>query len=327
MTFLQVAGIHKQGEKEAVLTDISFTQQEFQKIAIAGETGSGKSTLLKIIAGLIQLDAGTLTFEGERVKGPAEKLVAGHPGIAYLSQQYELPEFLRVEQVLRYANSLTQEEADELYNVCKIGHLLTRRTDQLSGGERQRIALARLLLTSPKLLLLDEPFSNLDTGHKSLLKTIIQDISDNLEITCLLISHDPLDSLSWADEILVMQNGKVLQQGSPEDIYQKPVNEYVAGLFGKYNLLSSTQASIFFDTLEVSTNEKKVLVRPESFELGTDSSSAVAGKAHRVTFFGSHYELEVFLPQGTITVRTALPHFRKDDTVFLSLSPEKVWFI
>ncbi|WP_181304052.1 ABC transporter ATP-binding protein [Rufibacter sp. XAAS-G3-1] len=327
MTFLQVSGIYKQGEEEPVLQDISFCQQEFQKVAIAGETGSGKSTLLKIIAGLIQPEAGTITFENERVKGPAEKLVAGHPGIAYLSQQYELPEFLRVEQVLRYANSLSQAEADALYDVCKISHLLPRRTDQLSGGERQRIALARLLLTSPKLLLLDEPFSNLDTGHKSLLKTIIQDISENLDITCILISHDPLDSLSWADEILVMQAGEILQTGTPEEIYQRPVHEYVAGLFGKYNLLSPAQAKVFPGVSEANQTQKRGLVRPESFHLGTEGGNAVAGKVKRVTYYGSHYEMEVILPEVTVTVRTGTGQLKKDDAVFVSLAPEKVWFL
>ncbi|WP_210465906.1 ABC transporter ATP-binding protein [Rufibacter roseolus] len=325
MTFLQVAGISKQGEKEEVLKDISFSQQEFQKIAIAGETGSGKSTLLKIIAGLIQPDAGTVTFEGDRVKGPAEKLVAGHPGIAYLSQQYELPEFLRVEQVLRYANSLPQEDAEELYAVCHINHLLSRRTDQLSGGERQRIALARLLLTSPKLLLLDEPFSNLDTTHKNLLKTIIQNISEQLDITCILISHDPLDSLSWADEILVMQAGTVLQKGTPQEIYQRPANEYIAGLFGKYNLLTTEQVQAFLEGSTVSLNGKSVLIRPESFQIGAEGNGTVKGKVNSITFFGSHYELQVTLSSGEVLVRTGQGNFKKGDTIFLSLVPNKVW--
>ncbi|KAA3436859.1 ABC transporter ATP-binding protein [Rufibacter hautae] len=325
MTFLEVAGIYKQGEKEAVLQDISFSQAKFQKIAIAGETGSGKSTLLKIIAGLIQPDAGTVTFEGDRVKGPAEKLVAGHPGIAYHSQQYELPEFLRVEQVLRYANSLPQEDAEELYAVCHIHHLLSRRTDQLSGGERQRIALARLLLTSPKLLLLDEPFSNLDTGHKNLLKTIIQNLSEQLDITCILISHDPLDSLSWADEILVMQAGTVSQKGTPQEIYQQPANEYIAGLFGKYTLLNPEQAQAFLGRSVASLKGKSMLVRPESFQIATKENGALEGKIKSVTFFGSHYELQVTLPTGDILVRTGQGKFNIGDTLYLTLALDKVW--
>ncbi|MFB9864615.1 ABC transporter ATP-binding protein [Rufibacter immobilis] len=327
MTFLKVAGISKQGEDEPVVQDISFTQQEFERIAIAGETGSGKSTLLKIIAGLIQPDSGQVFFEEERVLGPAEKLVAGHPGIAYLSQQYELPEFLRVEQVLRYANSLEQEAADALYALCRITHLLHRRTDQLSGGERQRIALARLLLTSPRLLLLDEPFSNLDTGHKNLLKTIIRDIGEQLEITCLLISHDPLDTLSWAQQILVMQNGKLLQAGTPEQIYRQPINEYVASLFGKYNLLSPELAQVLKGVPAPEHQHKRLLVRPEAFTITSASSQAVQAQVRSVTFYGSYYELEVQWADTVLLIKTTATQATPGDKIDLSLAPEAGWYL
>lgn len=220
--FLQVSRITLREAGNQVLQDISFTQPEFCKIAIAGETGSGKSTLLQTIAGLVQPSSGAVWLEQKRVKGPQEHLIPGHPGIGYLSQQFELPRFLRVEQILQYANKLAPATAENLYEVCRISHLLARRTDHLSGGERQRIALARLVLSSPRLLLLDEPFSNLDVTHKNILKTVIQEVSALLGITCILISHDPLDTLPWADEIIIMQAGKIIQQGTPAHIYQQP---------------------------------------------------------------------------------------------------------
>jgi ABC-type lipoprotein export system ATPase subunit len=148
MALLTVENISRT-EGDFVLTGISFTQKKHQKIAIAGETGSGKSTLLKIIAGLQQADTGEVYLGKERVEGAYERLVPGHPRIAYLSQNFELPKFLRVEQVLNYANTLSEEAASTLYNVCQIDHLQKRRTDELSGGEKQRIAIARLLITSP----------------------------------------------------------------------------------------------------------------------------------------------------------------------------------
>jgi iron(III) transport system ATP-binding protein len=170
--------------------------------------------------------------------------VAGHPHVAYLSQQFDLPKFLRVEQVLDYVNSLSVNEAASIFSVCRIDHLLQRKTDQLSGGERQRIAIARLLVGRPTLLLLDEPFTNLDMVMKSLLKKVIDDIGKKLRITCIMVSHDPEDSLAWADEIMVLKNGKVIQQGTPHSIYREPVNEYVAGLFGAYNLITAGQQRI-----------------------------------------------------------------------------------
>src|SRR5687767_9414768 len=171
MSLLKLSAITKYKDGEAVLKDISFSVQKHQKTAIAGATGSGKTTLLKIIAGLVQPDAGEVLFENLRVPGPDEKLIPGHPAIAYLSQHFELRNNYRVEEVLEYANTLPPEESKRLYEICHISHLLQRKTDQVSGGEKQRIALAKLLTTSPRLLLLDEPFSNLDMRHRNVLKS------------------------------------------------------------------------------------------------------------------------------------------------------------
>src|ERR1700738_5338245 len=130
MDLLKVWGIRKGEGRDAMLKETSFSQQKGWKIAIAGESGSGKSTLLKIIAGLVQPDAGEVVFDGGKVKGPYERLIPGHPGIAYLSQHFELRNSYRVEEVLGYANLLSDEEAGTLYEVCRIGHLLKRKTDQ-----------------------------------------------------------------------------------------------------------------------------------------------------------------------------------------------------
>jgi ABC-type sugar transport system ATPase subunit len=327
MSFLHVSGISLKEEGNPVLTDITFAQQQFQKLAIAGETGSGKSTLLQTIAGLVQPSEGEVFFLEKRVIGPADKLVPGHKGIAYLSQQSELPPYLRVEQVLRYANALSEEEAQTLYRVCRIDHLAKRRTDQVSGGERQRIALARLLSSSPKLLLLDEPFSNLNLKHKHLLKTVIRDISDQLRVTCLLVSHDPLDTLSWADEILVLKAGQIVQKGPPEQVYRQPVDEYTAGLFGNYNLIPAAEASAFAGLPGVVPNGKSLLLRPESFTLKTTAGTGMAGIVKNMYFLGSHYELDVSLGHQLVTVTSGENHWVQGDTVFVSLRPEAVWYV
>ncbi|MVT09977.1 ABC transporter ATP-binding protein [Chitinophaga tropicalis] len=313
MNLIYVSDARKREGEEEVLKGVSFTQKEFQKIAIAGESGCGKSTLLKIIAGLTQADGGEVLFANERVKGPLERLLPGQPGIAYLSQHFELRNHYRMEEILEYANLLTDEEAEELYKLCHISHLMKRKNDQLSGGEKQRIALARLLTTAPRLLILDEPFSNLDPILKETLKTIIRNISDKLKITCLLVSHDPLDTLGWAEEIIVMKEGRIVQQGPPEKIYHQPVDEYVAGLFGKYNL--------------VEMNGKRAFVRPENFRIVTGKEVALKGTVKAVHFMGSTYELEVALSQQIVTVKVDNGHFVKGETVQLALSPEDIWYI
>lgn len=303
-----MSGISVQEEGNTVLDNISFQQGEYEKIAIAGETGSGKSTLLQTIAGLVQPSAGQITFEGKRVIGPHDKLVPGQEGIAYLSQHYDLPQFLRVEQVLRYANTLQGDDAEMLYEVCRISHLKQRRTNQLSGGERQRIALARLLSTWPDLLLLDEPYSNLDKGHKELLKEVIHDITERLAITCILISHDPHDTLSWADRILVIEGGRIVQQGTPEQVYRHPVDAYTAGLFGSYNLIPADVASGFAGKLGIDTPGRNLLVRPEHFNFVSKASGPLAGTVQKVTFNGGYYDVEVQLSGISVTVRTqAIP--------------------
>lgn len=303
MNFLSVSGVSKRNGDVFAVEDISFDQKPLQKIAIAGETGSGKSTLLKIIAGLAQPDAGTVLLEGNRVLGPNEKLMPGHEGIAYLSQHFELHNHYRIEEILDFENRLPEDEASTLYEVCRISHLRHRWTHELSGGERQRISLARLLITSPKLLLLDEPFSNLDMIHKNILKSVIQDIGELLNITCILISHDPLDTLSWADEIIVMRYGRIIQTGAPETIYYHPADLYTAGLFGKYNFLNASLAEALYDGNEVLSDQPKI-IRPEELIILKNTEKGIPGKVINIRFLGYAYEIDVEAENAVVTVRS-----------------------
>jgi ABC-type Fe3+/spermidine/putrescine transport system ATPase subunit len=328
MALLTVSGVSKKHQSDFVLRDIGFSQERFQKIAIAGETGSGKSTLLKIIAGLIQPDAGEIELDGEKIIGPDEKLVPGHPRIAYVSQHFELPKFLRVEQMLDYANKLSEEEAAALFKICRIDHLLQRKTNELSGGEKQRIALARHLIASPELLLLDEPFSNLDIILKNILKTVIQEIGDRLKITCILVSHDPADTLSWADEILVIKEGQLVQRGTPQTIYRQPVSEYAAGLFGKYTLLTALQAKRFPSLQRLTKPGRSMIIRPENFKMEKEGEETLPGRVKQVTFFGNYYETEILVQQVLITARTEMePILKNGAIVYLRVPSGEIWYI
>lgn len=327
MSLLNVSGVYRQEGNSFTVKNISFTQHAFQKIAIAGETGSGKSTLLKMIAGLVQPTNGAVFFEDKRVLGPEEKLLPGHPAIAYLSQHFELRNNYRVHELLTMANKISDEEAHIIYTVCRISHLLNRKTDQLSGGEKQRIALASLLTAAPKLLLMDEPFSNLDTPHKNMMKAVIRDISDILNITLLLVSHDPVDILSWADEIIVMKDGQVVQKGTPEQVYKQPANEYTAALFGTYNLISVSLIQALAELFDIKINGRDVCVRPENFTIVNYSDGALKGKVNRVLFCGSYYEIEVQVNSDVLTLRTHLRDIKEGGPIYLYLSPEDVGYI
>src|SRR6478672_4156198 len=201
MILLSVKDVSSPDLGKTTVKHISFDQQVGEKIAIAGETGSGKTTLLKMIAGLIQPQTGMISLEGERVQGPDEQLIPGHPRIGYLSQHFELRNNYRVEELLDMANLVPDDEAEKIYSICDIAHLKQRWTDQLSGGEKQRISLAKLLTARPRLLLLDEPYSNLDLIHKRKMKLAIEELGEQMGITCILVSHDAADMLSWADKI------------------------------------------------------------------------------------------------------------------------------
>lgn len=326
MAFLKVSSVRKQVDKDFTLKDIKLSQHKLQKIAVAGETGSGKSTLLKIIAGMVPPDKGDVLFENKPVYDKVEKLIGGHPGIAYLSQHFELPKFLRVEQVLAYANTLPEKEAMALYKICQIDHLLTRKTDQLSGGEKQRIAMARLLISSPRLLLLDEPFSHLDLVHKNTFKSVIDDLGAKLKITFILVSHDPDDTLAWADKIVVLKEGKMIQQASPEKLYREPVSEYAAGLFGKYNLISPKKSPSTYKKLAGKLNRKSILIRPEFFEVTVKKRNALSGKVTQINFFGSHREAMVDLGEQSVCIRTSHP-VKNGETIYLSCSKKNLHFI
>ena len=326
MSFLSVQNITKNIRNVPVLQNISLAQKQFQKIAIAGETGSGKSSLLKAIAGLLQPDSGEILFKEEKVLGPDFKLLPGHTGIAYLSQHYELLNNYRVEELLSYANKLSDEQAHSLYDICQISHLLKRRTEQLSGGEQQRIAMARLLTTSPTLFLLDEPFSNLDRIHKNVLKEVIHDLGEQLNISFMVVSHDPQDTLSWADEMIVIKDGSIIQKGNPEELYYYPVNEYTAGLLGDYNLLSVETAQLL--RVENPDESKKLFIRPEMLSITPGNLGSVNGTIQKVSFLGGLYAFEILLPTEKVIAKAIKSDYEKETLVSISLSErKKLWFL
>ena len=281
MAFLEISGVVRREDSIIPVAGITFSQRAGERLAIVGETGSGKSTLLRMIAGLVQPDEGGITFQEKRVKGPLQQLIPGHEAIAYLSQHFELRNHYRVEEVLQMVSRVPDETAARIYAVCRIDHLLKRRTDQLSGGERQRIAIARLLATAPALMILDEPFSNLDLAHKTELKEVLTEAGGSLGISFLLASHDPQDVMAWAERILVLRGGSIVAEGTPEAMYCKPPAKYVAGLFGKYNL-------VMYGTQPTMLRPEDVMINPRPAVPGS-----LWGVVTALRFQGFYHEVEV----------------------------------
>jgi ABC-type sugar transport system ATPase subunit len=322
MAFLEVNDLYKkEGDTDAV-NGVSFAQLAFQKIGIAGETGSGKTTLLKLIAGLEQPDEGVSFFLGEKVLGPWDQLIPGHKGIGYLSQHFELRNNYWVGDFLEMANKLTPEQAAKIYTVCQVEHLLRRRTHQLSGGEKQRIALARLLTGSPKLLLLDEPFSNLDFLHKQTMKQVILDLGEELGITCIMVSHEPTDLLSWADVLILMKDGKIVQQGSGQQVYLQPVNEYAAGLLGDYSLVDTS-------VLHIANSQvvKKLFLRPHQIQISLNGIASYKGKVEAIQYRGAYQLLQISLLQQKFSILHNGRLIEKGEELGFNINLSNQWFV
>ena len=318
MEFLRAEEISRKEQSGTVLHKISFTVEQHKKIAIVGETGSGKSTLLKIISGHAQPETGRVFYQGNKVLGPNEQLIPGHPGIAYLSQHFELRNNYFVHEILDYANKMSGIEAEKIFKVCQVHHLLKRKTDQLSGGEKQRIALSRLLVGKPSLLLLDEPFSNLDMPHKKIIRTVLQKISDDLGTTCMLISHDPEDFLPWADHIMALKEGKLIQQGNTKEIYTNPLNEYIAGLTGSYNLITSNSIQLR-NKWGLLLGGDDIIIRPEKIKLTEISHNGIEAIVRKIQFHGFYSSILVETTEQELTIHLQDNHLDLGEKIHLAI--------
>jgi iron(III) transport system ATP-binding protein len=325
MSWLVVNQVFKRLSASIGVDNVSFDLAAGQRLGIAGETGAGKSSLLKMIAGLLQPDGGEIFFKGERVRGPEEQLLPGHPAIAYLSQHFELINHYRVEEFLALTSLLDGREAQRLYALCNIDSLLQRKTTQLSGGERQRVALAAALGKKPQLLLLDEPFSNLDTAQKEKSKELLVNIEKEALLTPLIVSHDASDLLSWADSILLMQQGKIVQQGSPQALYLYPANAYCAGLLGPFTQVPGDWLSALAGK-SGSAVAKNIFLRPEQLQitLQQPAQGSISATVAEVSFRGSHNLVQLWCMGHLVKVSTRLPALLKGQQVSVQIR-EWIW--
>lgn len=292
MSLLRIEDVSKSEEGRVLVAHVNLNIPAFNKLGLMGETGSGKSTLMRMMAGLVQPSSGNVYLDNKRIQGPDEVLLPGHDAIAYLSQHFELRNNYRVHELLEMANKMEDEEAQRIYSICKIDHLLLRKVNQISGGERQRIALAKLLVGKPKILLLDEPFTNLDLFNNRIINEVIQQVSNEMNLTCVLVSHDPVEILSWSDELVVMQKGAMVYQGSPKQAYYHPSNEYLAGLLGEYNHILPAHQSIR-KCWGISDTTVSFFIRPEQIEINSDPSVGIPGTVVGINFLGTTHCINV----------------------------------
>ncbi len=318
MSFLAVQNLYFHNPGKTAVENVRFTLDASDRLALAGETGSGKTSLVKMIAGLLQPQKGSVLLNSVRVLGADEQLIPGNKKIAYLSQHFELRNNYRVIELLNMVNEMQPEEAHKIYKICRIDHLINRWTRELSGGEKQRISLAKLLITQPQLLILDEPFSNLDAINKTLIKNVIDDYLKVYKVGCIMVSHHAEEILSWANKLGVLHNGKLVQYGEVAEVFYKPADIQVAGIMGAYNLLDEAIFSVAKNASRFHKMGDKYMVRPAQISLSSSGSSVFKGKVTAISFFGNYYMYEVFLKDQLLMVAQAQVNYQIGDEVFVN---------
>jgi ABC-type Fe3+/spermidine/putrescine transport system ATPase subunit len=236
-----------QAEQQGGVRNISFDIKKGNVVAILGESGSGKSTLLKCIYGLLKVDDGEVAFKGKRIPGPDEQLIPGHREMKMVTQDFSLNIYAKVYDNIASMLSNTnvqakQEKTNEMMQHLHIEHLKDKKITQLSGGEQQRVAIAKAMVSDTSVLLLDEPFSQVDALLKNQLRADIKRIAAETGVTVIMVSHDPADGLFLADELVILKEGRLLQLGSPVDVYNHPHDIYTAQLLGNAVVLNASDA-------------------------------------------------------------------------------------
>lgn len=302
--------------KTFALKDVSFSLKEGDVYAIVGESGSGKTTLIRLIAGLETPDNGTIEINGIQVSSIHKIISPEKRNIGFVFQEYALfPHLKLVENVMYGISKMKNKEqrANEVLELVGLLDLKDRYPHQLSGGQQQRVALARALAPSPSLLILDEPFSNLDAMLKAQLRNEVFDIVKKAGVTAIFVTHDTQDALAVADEILILQNGKLVQKDAAANLYSKPKSVYVASLFGNTIQLSKEIQSAFECPLKTDCCHA---IRNENISINDECDYVTHATVLKKTFLGSDTQLLLRLDNGEhLTVVTKHNHVDERITI------------
>ena len=273
MSFLSIQNLHKSYGGTSIFSDINAEIQQGEFVTLLGPSGCGKSTLLRCIAGLTEVNGGKILLAGEDLV----PLAPQKRGIGMVFQSYALfPNMTAAQNVafgLRMQKVGKEESAarvQEALAMVELGDYASRYPHQLSGGQCQRVALARSLVTRPRLLLLDEPLSALDARIRKHLREQIRSIQQELGLTTIFVTHDQEEALVMSDRIFLMNAGRIVQSGDAETLYTAPADAFAAGFIGNYNLLDAPTASRLLG-YPVSS---QVAIRPEAIVLGQGTISA-----------------------------------------------------
>ena len=282
---ISVEGANKRFGDFQALDDVSIEVPDGSLTALLGPSGSGKSTLLRAIAGLEDLDSGLVTINGENATAkPAQKR-----GVGFVFQHYAAFKHMTVYdnvafglKIRKWDKQKTSHRVHELLELVQLDGLAGRFPSQLSGGQRQRMALARALAVEPKVLLLDEPFGALDAKVRKDLRTWLRNLHEEMHVTTIFVTHDQEEAMDVAGQLVVMNEGRVEQSGTADELYEHPANEFVMSFVGEVNRLGDH------------------FVRPHDMEVVLDADDRTKeGLVQRIVTLGFEVRVELVLSDGT----------------------------
>ena len=264
MVFVEVKGLHKGYNGTKVLEDINFTVDKGEFITLLGPSGCGKSTLLRCIAGLAETDAGEICIENGRIDGLSPK----DRDVGMVFQSYALFPNMTVRDNVAFGLKMKktpkaelEKRVSETLKLVELEDKANSYPSQLSGGQQQRVALARAIVMQPKVLLMDEPLSALDAKIRRNLRMQIKNIQKALNITTLFVTHDQEEAMTISDRIFLMNRGRIVQSGTPDEIYANPGSEFAARFMGSYNIVSQSDLQ---GCREAGLQDGLYAIRPEA---------------------------------------------------------------
>jgi iron(III) transport system ATP-binding protein len=329
MALVALQGLTKRYGASTAVDDVTLTIDDGRITCLLGPSGCGKTTTLRLIAGFISPDGGEIRVGGKQVSSPARTLAPEQRNMSMIFQSYALWPHLTISENVAYGlklrrlhNGEIKKRVDAILAVTHLEKFVDRYPSELSGGQQQRVALARALVVDPETLLLDEPLSNLDANLREEMRFEIRRLHDKFKYTTIYVTHDQAEAMTTADRIVVMNQGKIEQAGSPEDIYQRPLSEFVARFIGGTNILRGRNLgsdAIAGDGFTLrcgqgmlsAAEETAVSVRHHDIRLDLskpagDSVNTIAGTVVRQIYLGAHRDYLVALP-GDVQVRVATP--------------------
>lgn len=340
MSGIKLTNLSKEFNNKSVLKNINLEIKEGELISLLGKSGCGKSTTLQLIAGLIQPDNGDILFNNKSVLNlPTDKRDA-----VIVFQDYLLFPHMSVFENIEFGlkmrkvdKKIRKEKVNELLKLVKLDELYNKYPNQLSGGQKQRVAIARSLAVSPKVLLLDEPFSNLDINLRNEMREFVLNLQKELKITTILVTHDKEEALMMSDRIGVMIDGEIKQYDTPKNLYEKPISKEVANIFGEPNYIKGKISKGIFksdisdlsllinDDIAIEDIENvEIMIPIESITIDKNIKDGIKGKVIKKRYAGgkTYYHIDI---KGIVIKVISLEHnYKENEEVNLVINTKNI---